>query len=79
MCNFVPILNHEIANYLIEFLKYLFFNIFLPFFPQSEMSLDSPGVYNLHIKLPQKIDPERTDATFNTNSHKLIVKLPIQS
>ena len=43
------------------------------------MSLDSPGVYNLHIKLPQKIDPERTDATFNTNSHKLIVKLPIQS
>ncbi|CAH3103848.1 unnamed protein product [Pocillopora meandrina] len=46
---------------------------------ESEISLDSPGVYNLHIKLPQKIDPERTDATFNTNSHKLIVKLPIQS
>lgn len=32
MYNFVPILNHEIANYLIEFMKYLFFSIFLPFF-----------------------------------------------
>lgn len=43
------------------------------------MSLDVPGVYRLNVNLPQKVDPEQTAATFNTNTHKLIVKLPIQS
>lgn len=43
------------------------------------MALDAPGVYKLNVKLPQKVDPEQTAATFNTNTHKLIVKLPIES
>lgn len=46
---------------------------------ETEMSLDVPGVYKLHVTLPQKVDPEQTEATFNTNTLKLIVKLPVQS
>lgn len=42
------------------------------------MALDVPGVYKLNVKLPERVDPEKTAATFNTNTHRMIVKLPIQ-
>ncbi|XP_068711210.1 PIH1 domain-containing protein 2-like [Montipora foliosa] len=45
---------------------------------ENELSLNVPGKCKLRIKLPEKVDPDLTEATFNTTTYRMIVKLPIQ-
>jgi len=54
------------------------FSLFVPFFFQTELCLNVPGKCQLHIDLPEKVNPDQTSATFNTIKHKMVVKLPIQ-
>lgn len=53
-------------------------NLFVPFFFQTELCLNVPGKCQLHIDLPEKVNPNQTSATFNTIKHRMVVKLPIE-
>ncbi|XP_067036075.1 PIH1 domain-containing protein 2-like [Acropora muricata] len=45
---------------------------------ETELCLNVPGKCQLHIDLPEKVNPDQTSATFNTIKHRMVVKLPIQ-